>query len=206
MELLVWRVPTPGYAEAVIPEGVIKWGASGGCIGNWQEVLSHDDPLGYQVVLDEVVARPVIEVSPREVLLRSANRNTHLARLARFRPDELPTPSDPGRLCWSKILHLRQYSALTCQYLASCLVTVIDAPPLADLPSLGRAVARARHAADLTLEGLAERSGVSRRMLVEVEQGRVNCTVGVLHAIAHAVSIPMGRLAEAACGHKVQED
>ena len=36
-------------------------------------------------------------------------------------------------------------------------------------------------------------------MLIEIEQGRVNCTIGVLHAIAHAVNVPLGRLAQAAC-------
>jgi hypothetical protein len=27
----------------------------------------------------------------------------------------------------------------------------------------------------------------------------VNCTIGVLHAIAHAVGVPLGQLAQAAC-------
>jgi transcriptional regulator with XRE-family HTH domain len=75
---------------------------------------------------------------------------------------------------------------------------VIEPPPPADLARLGHAVAKARQTADLTLDGLAERSGVSRRMLIEVEQGRVNCTIGVLHAIAHAVGVPLGQLAQAA--------
>jgi putative transcriptional regulator len=78
---------------------------------------------------------------------------------------------------------------------------VISPPPPVDLAALGIAVARARQTAELTLDALAEYSGVSRRMLVEVEQGRVNCTIGVLHAIAHAVNTPVGRLAETACAH-----
>lgn len=61
-----------------------------------------------------------------------------------------------------------------------------------DLAALGHAVAKARRAANLTLDGLAERSGISRRMLVEVEGGRINCTIGVLHGIAHAVGVPSG--------------
>jgi len=76
---------------------------------------------------------------------------------------------------------------------------MIEPPPPADLAELGHDVARARQAVDMTLDGLAERSGVSRRMLIEIEQGRVNCTIGVLHAIAHAVNVPLGRLAQAAC-------
>ncbi|WP_433317936.1 helix-turn-helix domain-containing protein [Micromonospora chersina] len=76
----------------------------------------------------------------------------------------------------------------------------MNEPPLPpDLAALGHAVAKARHAANLTLDGLAERSGVSRRMLVDVEHGRKNCTIGVLHAIAHAVDVPLGALAQAAC-------
>lgn len=69
--------------------------------------------------------------------------------------------------------------------------------------SLGRAVAAARQAAGLTLDGLAARSGVSRRMLVDIEQGRKASTVKTLHAIAHAVSVPLGTLAESACGHDI---
>ncbi|WP_112637740.1 helix-turn-helix domain-containing protein [Micromonospora saelicesensis] len=76
---------------------------------------------------------------------------------------------------------------------------MIEPPPPVDLAALGHAVAKARQAANLTLDGLAERSGVSRRMLVEVEQGRINCTIGVLHGIAHAVDVPLGALAQAAC-------
>ncbi|MET8351456.1 helix-turn-helix transcriptional regulator [Micromonospora sp. NPDC005206] len=76
---------------------------------------------------------------------------------------------------------------------------MIEPPPPADLAALGHAIAKARQAANLTLDGLAERSGLSRRMLVEVEQGRKNCSIGVLHAIAHAVNVPLGDLAQAAC-------
>lgn len=76
---------------------------------------------------------------------------------------------------------------------------MIESSPPVDLAALGHAVAKARQAANLTLDGLAERSNVSRRMLVEIEQGRVNCTIGVLHAIAHAVAMPLGELAQASC-------
>ncbi|MBQ0990714.1 helix-turn-helix transcriptional regulator [Micromonospora sp. H61] len=76
---------------------------------------------------------------------------------------------------------------------------MIEPPPPVDLAALGHAVANARYAAGLTLDGLAERSGISRRMLTEVEQGRINPSIGVLHAIAHAVDVPLGELASAAC-------
>jgi hypothetical protein len=38
-------------------------------------------------------------------------------------------------------------------------------------------------------------------MLVEIEQGRVNCTIGVLHAVAHALDVSLSQLAAAACLH-----
>lgn len=76
---------------------------------------------------------------------------------------------------------------------------MIEPPPPVDLAALGHAVAKARHAAGLTLDGLAERSGISRRMLIEIEQGRINSSIGILHAIAHAVDVPLGDLAGTAC-------
>lgn len=80
---------------------------------------------------------------------------------------------------------------------------MIEPPPPANIAALGLAVARARLDADLTLEGLAERSGVSRRTLIEIEQGRVNPSAKVLHAIAHATNSPIGALLVSACdGHQ----
>ncbi|HWE92207.1 MAG TPA: helix-turn-helix transcriptional regulator [Pseudonocardiaceae bacterium] len=72
-------------------------------------------------------------------------------------------------------------------------------PPPANLAALGVEIARARLAAGLTLDGLAERSGVSRRMLIEIEQGRANPTVRILHAIAHGADASMCQLVLAAC-------
>ncbi|BAL91940.1 hypothetical protein AMIS_67200 [Actinoplanes missouriensis 431] len=40
-------------------------------------------------------------------------------------------------------------------------------------------------------------------MIVDIEQGRKSCTVKTLHAIAHAVSVPLGTLADSACGHDI---
>ncbi|MGX7670392.1 helix-turn-helix domain-containing protein [Plantactinospora sp. DSM 117369] len=98
-----------------------------------------------------------------------------------------------------RILHLGEYLALTSGFAATCLKPLTEAPPAVDLAALGHAVARARQAVDLTLKGLAERGGVSRRMLVEIEQGQANSSIGVLHSIAHAVGLTLGELAQAAC-------
>lgn len=78
-----------------------------------------------------------------------------------------------------------------------------EPPPPANFAALGVEVARARLAAGLTLEALAERSGVSRRTLIDIEQGRGNPTVRILHAIAHSANAPMGELVAALCaGHR----
>jgi transcriptional regulator with XRE-family HTH domain len=91
----------------------------------------------------------------------------------------------------------------------SCVLHELDETPVSEsfpynATALGQAVAAARQAAGLTLDGLAQRSGISRRMIVDIEQGRKSCTVKTLHAIAHAVSVPVGTLADSACGHELK--
>ncbi len=48
----------------------------------------------------------------------------------------------------------------------------------------------------LTLDALAARSGVSRGMLVQVEQGRTNPSVTTLTRIASALGVTVARLVE----------
>lgn len=80
---------------------------------------------------------------------------------------------------------------------------MIEQPPPANRAALGIALFKARSAAGLTLDGLAERSGISRRMLIEMEQGRVNPSVHVLHAVVHATNVPILTLWQAVCeGHE----
>ncbi|WP_157250920.1 helix-turn-helix domain-containing protein [Nonomuraea typhae] len=50
----------------------------------------------------------------------------------------------------------------------------------------------------LTLDALAARSGVSRGMLVQVEQGRTNPSVSTLTRIASALGVTVARLVEVA--------
>ncbi|WP_113699749.1 helix-turn-helix domain-containing protein [Nonomuraea lactucae] len=50
----------------------------------------------------------------------------------------------------------------------------------------------------LTLDALAARSGVSRGMLVQVEQGRTNPSVSTLTRIASALGVTLARLVEVA--------
>jgi putative transcriptional regulator len=80
---------------------------------------------------------------------------------------------------------------------------VIEPPPAANRKALGIALGIARKNADLTLDQLAEKSGVSRRMLIEIEQGRVNPTMHKVHAIMHATNARIADIWSAVCeGHE----
>jgi transcriptional regulator with XRE-family HTH domain len=58
-----------------------------------------------------------------------------------------------------------------------------------DVAACGRAIARARLAADLTLDELAARSGVSRRHLVDLEHGNNGPSTRVLYAISLGLGV-----------------
>lgn len=62
------------------------------------------------------------------------------------------------------------------------------------LSALGRRLREARARAGLTVHGLAERSGVSRRHVLEAEAGRANLTVLKLRDLARALEIDAGDL------------
>ncbi|MFH9008397.1 helix-turn-helix transcriptional regulator [Streptomyces afghaniensis] len=50
---------------------------------------------------------------------------------------------------------------------------------------------------------LAARSGLSRRTLIEIEQGRTIGTLATWHALAHAFTMPLGELLGPLCtGHE----
>jgi transcriptional regulator with XRE-family HTH domain len=63
--------------------------------------------------------------------------------------------------------------------------------PIGELGGRLRSVRRARN---LTLADLAERSGVSRSMLSEIERGSVNPTIGVLWNLTFALGIELTEL------------
>ncbi len=58
----------------------------------------------------------------------------------------------------------------------------------------GAQVRRLRDAADMTLEQLAQRSGVSRAMLSKVERGEKSPTIGIATRIAHALDASLSEL------------
>ena len=61
-------------------------------------------------------------------------------------------------------------------------------------PALGRNVLKFRKQRDLSLEELAQRSGVSKAMLSQVEQEKVNPTVAVVWKIAHGLGVTIHEL------------
>ncbi|MBM4082873.1 MAG: helix-turn-helix transcriptional regulator, partial [Planctomycetes bacterium] len=56
-------------------------------------------------------------------------------------------------------------------------------------PALGKNVLRFRKRKNLSLDELAQRSGVSKAMLSQVEQEKVNPTVAVVWKIAHGLGV-----------------
>ncbi|GIF15471.1 helix-turn-helix domain-containing protein [Actinoplanes teichomyceticus] len=71
---------------------------------------------------------------------------------------------------------------------------MITQRPAYDYAALGVAISKARRAAELTVEALGERSGVSRRHLIDIEQGNKKVSAGLLYAIAAGLGIDGGDL------------
>ena len=66
-----------------------------------------------------------------------------------------------------------------------------------EMPStVGRRVREARTARGLTLDQLAERSGVSRRMIINVEGGAANASIATLLRLATGLQIALTELLE----------
>lgn len=64
------------------------------------------------------------------------------------------------------------------------------------LSALARQVRAARARAELTLEETAQRAGLSRRFLVEIEAARTNPSIGKLAALAAALQVPLRELCD----------
>ncbi|MFK4272564.1 helix-turn-helix transcriptional regulator [Streptomyces milbemycinicus] len=76
-------------------------------------------------------------------------------------------------------------------------------PPDANLDELRLELSRLRAARGWTYDELAARSGLSRRTLIEIEQGRTIGTLATWHALAHALGAPTGQLLGTLCaGHE----
>lgn len=70
-------------------------------------------------------------------------------------------------------------------------------PP--DLRALGVEVARLRRARGWSIERLAEAAGISRKAVIQIEAGRVAARITTLHAVAHALAVPIGELVGVVC-------
>ncbi len=75
--------------------------------------------------------------------------------------------------------------------------------PDPNLSALRMELARARAVRGWTYDQLAERSGLARRTLIEIEQGRTVGSLKTWHALAHALGVPIGQLLGVLCeGHQ----
>lgn len=76
-------------------------------------------------------------------------------------------------------------------------------PPDPSTGALRETIAQLRAEHSWSYDQLAERSGLSRRTLIEIEQGRAVATLNTLHALAHAFGTPVSHLADTLCqGHR----
>ena len=75
-------------------------------------------------------------------------------------------------------------------------------PPDPNLTALRLELARLRSERGWTYDELARRSGLARRTLIEIEQGRTIGSLRTWHALAHALSVPVDHLFATLCdGH-----
>ncbi|MFD8778501.1 MULTISPECIES: helix-turn-helix transcriptional regulator [unclassified Streptomyces] len=80
-------------------------------------------------------------------------------------------------------------------------------PPDPDLTALRLELARLRGERGWTYDELASRSGLSRRTLIEVEQGRTIGSLKTWHALAHALDVSVDHLFATLCeGHAAPGD
>ncbi|MGV2920794.1 helix-turn-helix transcriptional regulator [Streptomyces alfalfae] len=81
-------------------------------------------------------------------------------------------------------------------------MTIIP-PPELDPAALRHSLSHLRARRGWSYDQLAAHSGLSRRTLIEIEQGRTIGTLATWHALAHAFGIPLGELLDALCtGHE----
>ena len=80
-------------------------------------------------------------------------------------------------------------------------MTILPPDPNLDAVRLEVARQRARHG--WSYDQLAERTGLSRRTLIDIEQGRSTGSLTTWHALAHAFEVPVATLTDPLCqGHQ----
>lgn len=71
--------------------------------------------------------------------------------------------------------------------------------PPPDLRAFGVAVAAARRKRGLSLDALAEASGVSRKSLINLEQAHKVARLDTIHAVTHALELPLSSIIDELC-------
>ena len=71
--------------------------------------------------------------------------------------------------------------------------------PVPDLRALGVAIATRRREQKMSIDRLAEASEVHRKSIIQIEAGRVAAKISTLHAIAHALGVPLTELVTPLC-------
>ncbi|WTO32924.1 helix-turn-helix domain-containing protein [Streptomyces achromogenes] len=75
-------------------------------------------------------------------------------------------------------------------------------PPDPNLTALRVELARLRGQRGWTFDELAERSGLARRTLIDLEHGRTTGSITTWHSLAHAFDVPIERFLTSLCeGH-----
>ncbi|MEU2956420.1 helix-turn-helix transcriptional regulator [Streptomyces sp. NPDC006530] len=75
-------------------------------------------------------------------------------------------------------------------------------PPDPNFDALRLELSRLRGERGFTYDELADRSGLARRTLIEIEQGRTIGSLKTWHALAHALDVPVDHLVATLCeGH-----
>jgi transcriptional regulator with XRE-family HTH domain len=77
--------------------------------------------------------------------------------------------------------------------------------PQYDLTPLGRLVRTRRRRLGLSVDQLADRSGLPRHIVQGIEQASTDATLRELHAIASALSVPLDELVASGCTHPPEE-
>ncbi|MCF4136500.1 helix-turn-helix domain-containing protein [Streptomyces sp. Tue 6430] len=72
-------------------------------------------------------------------------------------------------------------------------------PPDPDLTALHVELARLRGERGWTFDELAERSGLARRTLIDLEHGRTTGSLTTWHALAHTFDVPIEQLLGTLC-------
>ncbi|MEU1161512.1 helix-turn-helix transcriptional regulator [Streptomyces sp. NPDC005921] len=72
-------------------------------------------------------------------------------------------------------------------------------PPDPDLNALRLELGRMRAEHGWSYDELASRSGLARRTVIEIEQGRTVGTLKTWHALAHALNTPLDELFATLC-------